>query len=99
MTRWPSSAGGAVPGRQRRHGPGRQGLQHSDTADPHNKSMQGRIGVCDAVEKPGLQFRILRRQQLRKLPLLGRLSRSIMIVQIAFEQIIQFEHPPAALPA
>ena len=61
--------------------------------------MVGRVRMRDPVENPGLKFGILSRQQLGKPIPFARVRRCVMFVEVTFQDIVQFKHPAAALPA
>ena len=53
----------------------------------------------DAVEYPGLKFRVLGGQQVREQGLFGRVRGVELIVEIALHDEVEFQHATPALPA
>lgn len=55
--------------------------------------------MCDPIQYPGLQLGVLGGQKVAEQRLLCAIGRRVVIVEIAFEHEVQFEHPAPALPA
>lgn len=53
----------------------------------------------DPVQYPGLQFGILGGQEVAEQRLLCAIGRRVVIIEIALEHEVQFEHSAPALPA